>query len=267
VTFALLLYGAAAAGVRWIKTRDERALLLFCFSGPVIFAFLVVATIRYTLPHWPAAGYIAAYVAAPAAWLRWGEARVEAKPRARVLLVAAIVGAVISAMLPLSMVYPMTQSPPYRKLARVFPALANAPEPMAQAYGWDREAPQRVREIIAHLRAEELTDVVVLSHDHLQASLLAYGLRDVCPVMSLGPRAWQFEIWYDAENLIGRTVIYISSEMSDSFRGRPEEHYLFDTCTPEPDLPIVVHGRTINTLHLWVCRGFAGLRPRTSATD
>lgn len=265
ITFLLLVYGVGVAGLRAWRVRDERALLLFCYSGPVIIAFLLVSTFRYTLPHWPAAGYLAAYIAAPAAALGFPRKTAPEKGGrsrstwARLLPAAAVVGGAISLLLPISMVTPVTKSAPYLWLAQTFPELGKAPEPMAQAYGWDSSVRAHVAALVDQLRADGAASPVVMTHDHLQASLLMHGLQGVCPVISLGPRAWQFEVWYSDTDLAGKRIIYVSSEMSDSFRGNPQDHFRFDSCTAQPDLPILINGYVINTMHIWICDGYRGL--------
>jgi hypothetical protein len=233
--------------------------LLFCYSGPVMVLFLIVSVFRHTLPHWVAAGTLAAYVAAPAALLPTGA---EPRPggskwRPTLLATAAVVGAVESAAMPAMLLYPFT-TVCYDRVRGLLGLPAEVIEPMAEATGWDAEIRDRIVEVRDRLRAETGDEPVVLTHNHMLAGLLAYGLRDRCQVVSVHAQAHQYDIWYDDSDVAGRPVIYVSSENSDSFRGRPEDFYVFEECKPEPELFIARHGITFNTVYIWVCRGYEG---------
>ena len=260
ILFLLLWYGMIVLGIRAFKNKDDRSLLLFCFSGPVMIGFLVIAMFRYTLPHWPATGYLAAYVAAPAAFFasnKKEETAGQKKRKVALLTAATALGCFACLLMPALMSYPIT-TVYYPKVKDFFGMTDEAIEPMAQATGWDGEISDHLIELRDEIREKTGQEPVILTHDHLQASLLAHGLRDVCEVVAIHARGWQFNIWYDDDDVKGKPVIYVSSTMSSHFNGKPQEHWVFEDCTPLPPLPIITHGVTINTVNFWECSGYKG---------
>ena len=260
LTFFVLIAGVVVTGVRGLIRGDDRYLLCFCFSGPVIAAFIVVCAFRETLPHWPASGYIAAYIAVPAA-LGLDARRAHASSPKRLtqttLCIAATVGACQSLLLPVLLLYPVT-TVTYKRWARRSKALPATVEPMAELYGWNRE----VRDKLLGWRDRIVRDThqppVVLTHYHLLAALLRRAMGDELTIFSLHHDAYQYDIWYDDDDATGKTVIYVSSDNNQFSRGRPQDYYVFDRCDEQPPINIVRYGVTINQVHCWICTGYQG---------
>lgn len=265
LVFLVLIAGVLASGFRGFFSRDSRFLLLFCFSGPVIAIFLVFCAYRETLPHWPAAGYVAAYIAAPAAFLvRRKQDAPDAPDRLATvsLAAAAISAAIISVMLPMVMVYPV-KTVIYEKWANRFSALPDSPEPMAEAYGWKKE----IRNALLDLREQVVEKTgqqpVVLTHYHLTAALLRRAMvSDDIEIISLHHDAYQYDIWFDDKDAMDRPVIFVSSDHSQYSGGDPGDYYAFAQCEVQPPVEIIRHDIKINEVRFWVCEGYEGPKDR-----
>ncbi len=259
ILFALLWYGTAVLAINVLRGKPNRdsACLTLAFSAPVMLAFLAISAFRYTLPHWPAAGYLAAYIAAPAALLTEPLTSKTRRRATTFLTAAAGLAALLSALMPILLVYPLT-TVCYPHIQPLLHLPKDALEPMAQCHGWGDSVADELKALRLQVQDQTGITPVILTHDHLQASLLARGLRNECEVVALHARGWQFNIWYDDTFIGNKPVIYVSSDMSSHFQGEPQDHYVFEECVSQPDLPIVVSGVTINTVHFWVCTGYHG---------
>jgi 4-amino-4-deoxy-L-arabinose transferase-like glycosyltransferase len=256
VLFALMLFGVGAAAYRGFVRKEPRWLLLFCFSGPVIIAFLTVSAFRETLPHWPAAGYLAAFVAAPAALLTGGSG----KYRVGLLRAAAAIEIFTAFLLPLMLTFPLTTIA-LEGLRGTLPVPEDYVEPTAEATGWNEEIRARVLAEVNELREETGAEPVVLSHFHMLAALINYHLWGQCDVFSIHANAHQYNMWYGDDDVVGRPVLYVSSDNSSKYQGSPEEFYVFDECHQLEPLEIRRHGLQLNTVYFWTCTGYQGAKP------
>ncbi len=256
-TFVLLWVGMLGMGYRGLVRRDPRALLLFCYTGPVMMLFMVVASTRFTLPHWPMAGYLGAYVAIPAFLLhtpqpiRW---------RCTALRVAVFLGLAICVVAPIIMIYPVT-TVMYRRVQPIVGGPPRVIEPMAHAVGWSTEIRDGIIAVSGAIEENTGQRPVVMTHFHMLAGILAYGLRDYAPVICLHGQAHQYDLWYTDDDVRGRPVLFVSADAfltSAGRAGRPLEYYKFETCTPLPGIEVVRRGVRINVVHMWSCSGYAG---------
>ena len=258
VTFVLLWTGVVL-GFRSLRRRaDARILLLLCFSLPLLCIFLTVASLRTTQAHWPTSAYLALYVLFPAIafheGFRWS--------RAKRALAAGTLGLAVlpSVLMPVMLGYPLL-SVTLEYLEPYVSTPPDAVEPLAQSEGWGREIRAGLIAARERIAAEEGEPPVILTHFNVLAGLLSYYLRDVCEVVSVHAQARQYNVWYDDDDLRDRSVLFVSAELFDrpsAGSGRPEDYYSFGECNELPAIEVVRHGRLINRVHLWLCRGYNG---------
>lgn len=260
IIFLILIIGVIVALIRGLFGGDQRFLMLFCFSGPVVIAFAICCAYRETLPHWPAAGYIAAYIAAPAALIARLKVPDDAPRRWAVtaLSIGAIVGAAASLLVPALLLYPMT-TVAYKKWVAGADALPTTVEPMAETWGWDKEVRDRLLSIRDRVVRDTGEQPIVLTHYHLLAALIRRAtVDDQLDTISLHHDAYQYDIWYSDADVGDKPVIYVSSDNNQFSRGTPEQYYQFAECQAEPPLDIIRHGVKINEVRFWVCSEYGG---------
>ncbi len=258
LVFIMLWIGLVAGLRRAFFQRDARFLLLSCFSIPLLIVFMLLATFRTTLPHWPTSGYLAAYVVFPAVIFheRFGWSKIKKTLAAAALGIAVL----LSAVIPLLLVYPLT-SIALEHLQDYVSFPPEAIDPMGQSDGWGEE----IRDGLLAARERITTQVggppVILTHFNVLAGLLSYHLRDECEVVAVHAQARQYNIWYTDEDLYNKPVLFVSAELFDRAAagdGRPEDYYRFDECVEQSVIEVVRHGITINRVHLWACTGYHG---------
>ncbi len=256
--YALLWVGTAVGGYRaWVR-RDDRYLLLFCFSAPVMVAFQGIAAQRFTLPHWPITGYLAAYVMLPAVVF---DGR-QSLPRwqRRICAATVTVAAIMFVGGPIILFYPLT-TVAYHRLRPLLGLPPHVIEPMAHAVGWDGEVRDLILRTREHIRQSTGQTPVVLTHFHLLAGLLSYHLRDVCEVLTIHAQAHQYDQWYRDQDLQNRPVLFVSSSAFLTSAGRPGQpldYYQFDSCIEQPGTVVKRSGVEINRIHVWLCTGYHG---------
>ncbi len=262
ILYGMLWFAAGVGAYRGLRQRDARWLLLSCFSVPVMLAFECVSALRFTLPHWPQCAYLATYVMLPAVLFEPGH--VQGRMRQPLFKVGIVVGALCGITMPLLLLVPLTTRA-YAKLSRPTGAPAQVIEPMAHVDGWREEIRAGILAEQRRLAGELGRAPVVLTHFHMLAAILTYGLYPDAEVVCVHAQAHQFDQWYDDEDLRDRPVLFVSSDAfltSAGRAGRPEDYYRFDTCTPLPDITVMRRGLTINTVYLWLCTGYQGPQPK-----
>lgn len=253
----LWVAGAAATWRAWAG-RDERYLLLACFSVPVMLLFQLVAGLRFTLPHWPAAGYLAAYVAL--AGLLTERAGLWSTARRLAITSTVLLGALITALSPIALLVPLTTLG-YHALQSRVGSPRHVIEPMAHCAGWGEEIRDGLVAARRRATAQYGTPPVVLTHFHMLAAILAYHLRDECEVLSIHAQAHQYDLWYDDEDLTDQPVLFVSSTAfltSSGEAGQPLDYYKFRECAEQQPIIIIRCGVEINRVHLWLCTGYTG---------
>lgn len=260
IIFLILIIGVIVALVRGLIGGDQRFLMLFCFSGPVIIAFAIISAFRETLPHWPAAGYIAAYIAAPAALMVRSNVPEDAPRRWTVtaMSIGSFVGVIASLLVPALLLYPLT-TVAYKKWASDADGLPTTVEPMAEAWGWNKEVRSQLLSIRDRVVRDTGEQPIVLTHYHLLAALIRRAtVDDKLETITLHHDAYQYDIWYSDADVDGKPVIYVSSDNNQYSRGTPEQYYQFAKCEAEPPLDIVRYGVKFNEVRFWVCSGYNG---------
>ena len=257
----LCLCAGVLAGIRRVwRERDERIGLLLCLIVPLFGLFIVVSTSGDTQPHWPASAYLAAYVLLPGVVFRPGFQW----SRLKRALAAATLGlaACMSALLPVSMNYPvLSKTSRYQEKLGILPA--DAPEPMAQSEGWRQEIRRGLIEIGRRIEGEQGRRPVLLTHLNGIAALLDYYVGDFYEVISVHAQAYQYNIWFDDDDLVDRPVLFVDAELFSRAvgkSGQPEDYYVFDDCRKEDHvIEVVRYDITINRVHAWLCTGYRGV--------
>ncbi len=258
VLYSLLWFALGVGVYRGLWQHDVRWLLLLCFSAPVMVLFEVASAWRFTLPHWPVSGYLAAYVMLPASVFALED--VKRRTRERLFKVGVGTGGIMCALMPVLAFFPLATRT-CERLGQYSPVSADVIEPMVHVAGWRDEIRNGLLAERQRL-AEELGEPpVLLTHFHMLAAILDHAVHPDCEVVCLHAQAHQYGIWYDDEAIKGRPVLFVSADSfvtSAGRAGRPDDYYEFDTCTQLDGITVVRHGVKINEVHLWVCTGYRG---------
>jgi len=257
--FVFLWIGVALGGYQAFFRKDQRYLLLFCFSAPVIVVFQIISSFRFTLPHWPLSGYLAAYVALPALVVGAGDVPWQ-KWKKTLVGLTITVGACECILMPLVLVYPLT-TVCYQQLQESVGLPPQVIEPMSHVEGWGEEIRDQIIEVRRRVQQQCGQAPKVLTHFHMLAGILAYGLRGECEVISIHAQAHQYDMWYKESDISEGPVLFVSSDAfltSAGRAGQPEDYYRFEECTAQQDIEILRYGVSINRVHLWLCTGYQG---------
>ncbi|MCG3136366.1 MAG: hypothetical protein HJJLKODD_00195 [Phycisphaerae bacterium] len=261
--YSPLIFVGMWVGLLWTLRSgwrgDDRARLLACFSAPVVLTFQLAALFRETLPHWPAAGYLATCIALPAAAAQLPPAWNRFRRRASAALIG--LATIQCLVMPLGLIIPV-KSLAYRYLEPWLGQLPDAIEPMAHAEGWSLEVRDKILEFAEHIKQEQGQPPLIMTHINVLAGPLAFALRnDPLTVVSRHAEAYQYHLWSSDPQLANYPILFVSSDAFPAPNGRaaqPDDYYHFDSCTAFPTLAIIRQGVTINQVYFWACRDYSG---------
>lgn len=238
--FVLSFFALFLSGFQGIKHQDDNHLFLFFFSAPTLILFNLVGSFHKILPHWPALGFITAFISL-SIWI-------EERPRLNRWKVPAVLfGLFLTLIIPLqavSFVVPITRH------------FNSKVDPTNDLYGW----PETAREI-ARLQKELVSEgpAFIFANKFLIADQVGFYMRQSRGIYCFNEDKTQFDYWDDPEKLIGQNAILISD---NRYEIDPFEKFgrNFQRIEKLPPLNIYRHGELIRIVYFFKCYGFKGLK-------
>jgi len=230
----------------WVKPyfkQHKTGMILWAFSAPLFFAFLVKAFDAKVQPNWPVLAIFGGLLLL-AGWVS------EQRKRTRILFT---VGLVLSAMI--TVVAHDTFI--LRKMGVEFPIKR---DPLKPVYGW---------KIIGHAASavrERITgDTVVLTSRYQTASEMAFYMKGQPEVLYVNPgyrRQNQYDYWSWPKDLDKKVFIYIR----ENGEIEPQIINAFASCMPMEKVLAERDGVALRYVSIYACAGYQGLERIKSKT-
>ncbi|MBI1821781.1 MAG: glycosyltransferase family 39 protein [Nitrospirae bacterium] len=242
ILFFLAWIAVILSGIKGIKYQDERYLFLFCFAAPTLFLFNGIGAFHKILPHWPALGFITAFIAL-ALWI------VEDRPKIKLWVASAVLlGISLTLLVPIQalfMVLPYTKS---------FTAKV---DPTNDLYGWP-EAASRVNFLQAKMNSKE-GPTFIYSNKFLIADQIGFYTGKSRGVYCFNEDKSQYDFWDDPGSLKGQNAIFVTD---NRYQVDPVEKFgkNFEKIEKEAPIDIYRKGVLIRTFYLYRCYGFKGIK-------
>jgi hypothetical protein len=259
ITFLLVLFGLWEGGKRGIFHHDDRYLLLFWYSMPLLGFFLILSLFSVCYINWAAPAYITAFILAVAAvWEgKWRE-----KVKKWILALALIGGAIIS-LLAYNMDAVRTVAVSAVDLwanisrtnisgAHIIPAERF---PTSRLKGW-RELGAEVTKLLNDVGRE---NTFITSYKRQYVSELAFYVENHPPTYALnlsGRIDSQYDLWEGFENKIGFNALYVTK-----LGRRPPDSFAraFDRVEEIKTVKIYADKEFMKGFSIFYCQGFRGL--------
>jgi 4-amino-4-deoxy-L-arabinose transferase-like glycosyltransferase len=245
ITFLLVLYGLWQGGKRGIFYHDDRYLLLFWHSMPLLGFFLILSLFSVCYVNWAAPAYVTAFILAVAAvW----EGTWRDKAKKWILVSALIVGAIISLL-----AYNMDT---LRAIAVGLGANIPAEKfPTSRLKGW-RELGEEVTKLLNDVGRE---NTFIISYKRQFVSELAFYVQSHPTVYTLnlsGHVKSQYGLRKGFENKIGFNALYITK-----LGRRPPDSFAraFDRVEEIKTVKIYADKELMKGFSIFYCQGFRGL--------
>ncbi|MHB8483337.1 MAG: ArnT family glycosyltransferase [Nitrospiria bacterium] len=240
--FCFAWFAVILSGIKGIKHQDQRYLFLFCFAAPTLLLFNGVGAFHKILPHWPALGFVTAFIAL-ALWI------VEERPKIKLWIASAIVvGLTLTLLVPLQALFMVI---PY------FKGFSAKTDPTNDLYGWP-EAARRVERLQAEMNLKE-GPAFIYSNKFLISDQLGFYTGKSRGIYCFNEDKSQFDFWDDPERLKGQNAIFVTD---NRYQVDPVEKFgkNFERIEKEEPIDIYRKGILIRTFYFYRCYGFKGIR-------
>jgi 4-amino-4-deoxy-L-arabinose transferase-like glycosyltransferase len=233
------------AGYRGIKRSDRKMLLLFAMSVPYVLIFSLACSISPTTkPHWPAMGYVAAFMVMVDQFCRFLETPLIRYRR--VWLVSGYCAFGISVAMSLA-IY----------LQSIYPVVALKPkqDPTNELYGWPTAAAAIERELDS-LKAFG-KPVFLWTPRYNIASQVTFYTRAHYAAYSIARKSEQHDVW-GRGTLDGKEGANSLCVADNRYRCDPAAGFVFDSVRALPPIGIYRAGRQARQFYLYRCYGYRG---------
>ncbi|MDR1696460.1 MAG: glycosyltransferase family 39 protein [Endomicrobium sp.] len=249
----LVFAGAAYLCVKeaFVK-KDRTALIIACFSLPVLIFFNLVATFNEILPHWPAMGYLVLSVYAVHVMLKfenvkWFKIYNIAALSLTVLIMALAYAHIMYKVIPVEKFLPKQQA---EKIRHGIPE-AERIDVTNDVFGWE-ELAKEIRSRLAKYPPKQKP--FILTHKSYLASQIAFAVPEA-RVFCFSDRIDAYDLWQrNLRPLRNKNALFICNDM---FYFNPEEYETAFASYSEPsEFPVHRNGKTIRNFFFTECKTF-----------
>ena len=222
-------------GERELSRGDERFLLCFCWSFPIIFLFTLVAAIYWVKMNWVSAGYFSAGIASVALFFQFQEkGRKWVKTWGKLALIVSLIFVVLAHILPVWKFIPVSSS-------------------MDTVTGW-KELAQRVE------REKEtmLEGTIVVGYGYKVPSEIAfYTSLETYSNNIVGENGLQFNFWSKPHDFVGKDAIFVYDQR-ERYKDPERLKNFFASMEELEPLKIYRGERVLTTFHIFRCYDYRG---------
>lgn len=242
--FVGLIYAVIKSGIMGFKQKDQRFLLCFSWSFPLIGFFTLVATHYWVKMNWITAAYFSASIAAVAIYftlLGSGQRRIRFFGISAVIV--SLIFVLIGLILPVAKFIPVSSS-------------------LDTVSGW-RNLAQRVEREMAGMPE----GTVVIGYEYKTASEIAfYASMETYSNGFVGQRGLQYDLWSNPEDFLGRDAIFVY-DRRNRYKNPERLKSYFDSVEESELLEICRGGRLLTVFHFFRCYGYRGLEAVSSSGE
>lgn len=230
-----LIYAIIKSGIFGLREKNQKFLLCFFWSFPIIGFFTLVATHYWVKMNWVTAGYFSASIAAMALYFALNpENRKRIKIFGKSALIVSLIFVLIGLILPVAKFIPVSSS-------------------MDTVSGWKELAGRVEKE-----KAAMPEQAVVIGYQYKVPSEIAfYASMETYSDNFVGENGLQFDFWADPNDFLGRDAIFIYDQRN-RYKEPERLKEFFDSVEETEPLKIFRGGRLLTTFHLFKCYGYKG---------
>jgi hypothetical protein len=233
--FGALIYAIIRSGIIGLREKNQKFLLCFFWSFPIIGFFTLVATHYWVKMNWITAGYFSASIAAVALYFAFNsENRKRIKIFGTAALIVSLIFVLIALILPVAKFIPVSSS-------------------MDTVSGW-KELAGRVE---AEIKGMPEGTVVIGYQYKVPSEIAFYASMETYSDNFVGENGLQFDFWSDPKDFLGRDAIFVYDQR-DRYREPERLKEFFDAVEETEPLKIYRGGRLLTTFHLFKCYGYKG---------
>jgi 4-amino-4-deoxy-L-arabinose transferase-like glycosyltransferase len=233
--FGGLIYAVVKSGLLGFREKNQRYLLCFFWSFPLIGFFTLVATHYWVKMNWITAAYLPASMAAVALYFAFlSRGRAWIKTFGISALIVSLIFVAIALILPVVKSIPVSSS-------------------LDTISGW-RQLAQRVDKEKAGMPE----GTVVIGYEYKVASEIAfYASMETYSNNFLGQNGLEYDYWSDPKDFVGRDAIFVYDDRN-RYKNPERLAEFFDSVAETEPLEIYRAGRRLTTFHLLRCFGYKG---------
>jgi hypothetical protein len=254
--FLFLIFIAAAFSCikEAYKKKDKTALIISCFSLPILLLFNIIATFNEILPHWPAMGYLvlSIYVAHLTLkfWhIKWFKIYSFAAWSLALFMI------IIISLHVLYGIVPMGKFMPKDKIEQIEHGIPESEriDVTNEVYGW-KEVGNEIRRIVNTYPKKEKP--FIFTHKSYLASELAACIPEL-RVFCISDKVNAHDFWQrDLKKLKNKNGLFICN---DYFFSDPQNRYgteAFSSYKEIEEFPVYRNGKKIKNFFFTFCRSF-----------
>jgi len=230
-----LIYAMFKSGILGFREKNQRFLLCFSWSFPLVGFFTLLATHYWVKMNWITAAYLPASMAAVAlyfALLAKGRRRI--KTLGMWSLIVSLIFVLIALILPVVKSIPVSSS-------------------LDTVSGWKQLA-QRVEKEKAGMPE----GTVVIGYEYKVASEIAfYASMETYSNNFVGQNGLQYDYWSDPNDFVGEDAVFVYDQRN-RYKAPERLKEFFDSVVESDPLEIYRAGRRLTTFHLFRCYGYKG---------
>jgi 4-amino-4-deoxy-L-arabinose transferase-like glycosyltransferase len=236
------------------QKKDRPALIIACFSLPILIFFNGVATFNEILPHWPAMGYLVLSIYAARLTLKFWHIK-WFRMYSYAAWALALFMTIIAPLHVLYRILPIEKFIPKNQIEKVKHGILELEriDVTNEVYGW-KEVGNEIRKILNSYPPNERP--FVFTYKSYLASELAASVPELI-VFCINDKADAYDFWQrNLHNLKNKTGLFICN---DYFFVDPREEYgdkVFTSYTDVEDFPVYRSGRKIKNFFFTLCRSF-----------
>jgi 4-amino-4-deoxy-L-arabinose transferase-like glycosyltransferase len=233
--FGGLLYAVVKSGILGFREKNQRFLLCFFWSFPLVGFFTLVATHYWVKMNWITAAYLPASIAAVALYFEFqSRGRTWIRTYGILALIVSLIFVLVALILPVVKSIPVSSS-------------------LDTISGW-RQLAQRVEKE----RAGMPEGTVVIGYEYKVASEIAfYASMETYSNNFVGQNGLEYDYWSDPNDFVGRDAVFVYDDQN-RYRDPESLSRFFDSVAETEPLEIYRAGRRLTTFHLFRCYGYRG---------
>jgi hypothetical protein len=230
-----LIYAAIKSGIVGFKEENQKFLLCFCWSFPIILFFTLLATKYWVKINWVSAGYFSASIAGVALFFRFVEkGKRWIKSFGISSLIVSLLFVVVAHILPVMKFIPVSSS-------------------LDTITGW-KELAERVENEKRKMREGS----IIVGYGYKVPSEIAFHTQlETYSNNIVGENGLQFDYWSNPNDFIGRDAIFIYDER-EKYKDPERLKNFFASVEELEPLKIYRAGKVLTTFHIFKCYGYKG---------
>lgn len=230
-----LIYAIIKSGMIGFKEKNEKFLLCFFWSFPIILFFTLLATKYWVKMNWVSAGYFSASISGVALFFQFSE---KGKNWAKIWGISALIVSLIFVV-----------------IAHILPVMKSIPvsSSVDTLTGW-KELAKRVEKEKSTMR--EGTMVVGYGYK-VPSEIAFYTSQETYSNNIVGENGLQFDFWSNPNDFLGKDAVFVYDQR-ERYKNPENLKKFFASVEELEPLQIYRGGKVLTTFHIFKCYEYKG---------